>query len=129
MIANEQLIHLRPQIPQAETTEKTTEIESFQNQTLRPVIKFLNDNLLLAIKFNLYSFNKNFPSLPFEKKVSKLRTFLEKNQKIKAFLQGMILGLMTDEEAIKYFKNPSEYNKRIMQMIEQRTIDHIDFFK
>lgn len=122
------ILALRPIISQAIVNDKSSENETFQNQSLRPIIKLSNDTILITIKSYLIQFNKTFENLTIEKKTTAIIAFLEKNQKIRLVLLGMTLGLMTSSELEVYFQNQSEYNKRIIQMIEQRAIDHIDFF-
>lgn len=122
------LLSLRPLIPQATIDDITSKNETFQNLTLRPIIKLLNDSILMTTKATLYQFNKNFGNLPFDKKLDGLRTFLEKNQKIRYNLCGMVAGFMTSAELETYFQTSSEYNKRILQMVEQRVVDHIEYF-
>ena len=122
------LLSLRPLIPQATIDDITSKNETFQNLTLRPIIKLLNDSILMTTKATLYQFNKNFGNLPFDKKLDGLRTFLEKNQKIRYNLCGMVAGFMTSAELETYFQTSSEYNKIILQMVEQRVVYHIEYF-
>ena len=123
------LLALRTLIPQAEVNPNTSASEAFQNQTLRPIIKFLNLHILSLIKHQLSAYGKDFVTIGEAKKIEKIRTFLDKNQKIRYNLCGLIMGLMTEREIDIYLQSSNEYNKRIIQMIEQRTIDHIDYFK
>ena len=63
------LIKLRPEIPQADVNGTMTEIEQFQNTTLRPILKFQND--LLSIHFSQFarSYKKDWGSISNEKKI------------------------------------------------------------
>ncbi|MDX1350718.1 MAG: glyoxalase [Putridiphycobacter sp.] len=125
---NHQLLAMRPIIPQATINDQTSANEIFQNQTLRPIIKLLNTTILSSIKNQLRQFNSQFGQLTREKKIDTLRTFIEKNQSIRHFLCGMVVGQMTTEELLTYLESTSGLNKRILQMIAQRAIDHLDFF-
>ncbi len=122
-------LSLRPTILNATTNEHTGDTESFQNKTLRPIIKLLNYSILLTVKNHIIIFKKNFLDFEEEEKILELKMFLKKNQKIRTFLCGMITGFMTSSELEKYYLEPSEYNKRLIQMIEQRVIDHLSFFE
>lgn len=47
---SESLLDIRPSIPQAQFNNQMSFNERFQNQTLRPVIKFQNNLLVEAFK-------------------------------------------------------------------------------
>ena len=77
----------------------TTEIEKFQNEVLRPIIK-MQHNLLIA-SFNNYK-NINL---------------------------GFIIGHFSMDEFSFYSLNTSEMNRRILQIISQRIKDSISEIK
>ncbi|MFK8038717.1 MAG: hypothetical protein AB8B74_10540 [Crocinitomicaceae bacterium] len=124
MQTNDQfLTELRPNIPQATTNVNTTPVETFQNQTLRPILKFLNFTILETVMHHMTRFNKNFDQLTEIKKREEVVTALNKNQHIRYTLLGQVQGFLTQEELSIFFNNASEYHKRINQMIEQRVLD------
>ena len=122
------LIAIRPLIPQAIVDENSSEGEAFQNLTLRPILKLLNNTLLLSTQAGIIRMNKQFARLSKTEKATQLKIFLHKNQQIKAILQGHVVGLMSSKELMYYHLNFTETNKRIQQMIETRIFDQLDFF-
>lgn len=112
----------RPMVPNV-ILDGTNSIEHFQNQVLRPVIKYQHEFLETYFKKN-----EQFQSLlklkgsrsEFQEKV---KTYIGNQPNIKHQLIGSILGLLTDSELEIYWKDPSGFNKRINQMICQRVSD------
>ncbi|HET8854797.1 MAG TPA: glyoxalase, partial [Salinimicrobium sp.] len=96
------LIEIRPEIPSARVTDGMSSEEKFQNETLRPVIKFQNELLLEAFR-NYISKHKNvFYELPAEKRGAYIANAIQKDMKFRNSLKGMILGQFTVEEYILY---------------------------
>ena len=54
---------------------------------------------------------------------------INKNQKFRNLLKGMITGLFTVEEYLEYKKNSSSLNKRMMNIILKRLQDNLQIFK
>ena len=121
------LIKIRPVLNLKKSSQITDE-ESFQNQTLRPIIKF--QSLLLIETYKNYIDNhKNvFYDLSNEKKLDYIENSLNKNQKFRNLLKGMITGLFTIEEYHNYKKNSSSLNKRMMNIILKRLQDNLQIF-
>lgn len=116
----EQILALRPQIPQAEITQGISEIERFQNNTLRPIIKFQHEIILAVFSSFVRKIHKDWGSISNEKKTVIVENVLSKNQQIKNQYTGIIGGLMSLEEFEFYQLNVSEINRRISQIIKQR---------
>ncbi len=121
MRTNEQLIQLRPQI-QREATEFSA-AEQFQNDILRPVLKFQHDLLL-------HEWQEN----PIFQPVQKANTLEERRQllsklfsKHTPYLQrlvGMIVGLLTLEEYHFYLKEKAVLDKRIKELLITRFLSY-----
>jgi hypothetical protein len=116
----EQILALRPEIPQAEITQGISEIERFQNNTLRPIIKFQHEIILVVFSTFVRKIHKDWGSISNEKKTVIVENVLSKNQQIKNQHTGIIGGLMSLEEFEFYQLNVSEINRRISQIIKQR---------
>jgi hypothetical protein len=104
-------------------SDETSELECFQNETLRPVIKLQHD--LLIRLFSTNPLVKNISAskgsrIEFQKKVKDLITGQPtmKNQLI-----GMVSGMLTTSEIEFYLSHQTELNKRIHGMICQRIAD------
>lgn len=94
--------------------------ELFQNNTLRPILKFQND--LLMELFIVYAIkNKNvFFSLSIEKKNIYIEKATTSDIAFRNQLIGVIVGLFSVEEYLEYAQNSSNLNKRIITMLIER---------
>ena len=103
----------------------TSDLERFQNEVLRPIIKMQN-NLLVAF-FNNYIRNRKieFNKLEAEFQKNKINTILTKDINFKNILIGSIIGHLNENEIKIYLKSKSELNKRIIQMVMQRLQDNL----
>ena len=119
------LIKLRPETPKAKITKGISEIEEFQNITLRPIIKFQNNFILEFFSNHARGYQKDWGSLSNEKKTLFIENSTNKNQNLKNSYIGCIVGLFTQEELTFYFENKSELNRRIVQIIKQRVLSNL----
>ena len=102
----------------------TSDIERFQNEVLRPIIKMQN-NLFVAFFKNYIKNNKiKFNTLKAEVQENKINTILTKDINFKNILIGSIIGHLEENEIEIYFKYKTEINKRIIQIIKQRLHDN-----
>lgn len=119
------LIEIRPEIPSARVTDDMSSEERFQNETLRPVIKFQNELLLEAFR-NYISKHKNvFYELTADKRLAYIANAIQKDMKFRNSLKGMILGQFTLEEYNLYTENSSSLNKRMMQLVIEQLQDNL----
>lgn len=114
---------IRPFISSAKVTEDMSVVEQFQNGVLRPVIK-MQHNIIIAL-FQSYLKHSSFDinTLEAAQKKEFLKNVISRNQHMRNQYVGLISGLFTDEEFEHYLSNPSEYGRRIIQMIAQRLQD------
>ena len=99
--------------------------EHFQNSVLRPIIKFQND-LLIAAFLNFSNKYKNvFFELSTEKKITYIENALAKEKTFRNSLKNAVVGLFTVEEYTLYTANASALNKRMLGIIKERLISHI----
>ncbi len=120
------LIGIRPSVQTKH--EPTLEEEKFQNNTLRPILKFQNP-ILLAV-FKDYILNKK---IPFEKYTVQqqeawIGKTLQTDQRLKHKMEGIVLGHFTLEEWGIFQKSPKAYRKRLTSMLIQRLHNQIDYF-
>lgn len=118
----DQLKELRPLIPSA-LTENTKEIEHFQNEVLRPILKFQHTFFEYYFKNNsqfLKLIQEKKSRLEFQNKISQ---FISNQANIKHQLIGSVIGMLADDELTYYHANHAELNKRISQMVCQRVSD------
>lgn len=120
MNRTEALLQLRPKIKTIKQHLNTVDVEQFQNDTLRPVLKFQHD-ILLALFNACLSRNKVlFEELSTEEKETKITQLFQKDLSFKNQSLGAVLGMLTLEEYRTYSEESSAYNRRIIAMLKQR---------
>jgi len=119
------LYNIRPVISSALIYDTMSDDERFQNVTLRPVIKLQNE-LFIEVFKNYVSKHKNvFYELSLSKQLDYIENAIHKDMKFRNSLKGMVIGQFTIEEYEIYIKNSSALNKRMMNLVKERIIDHI----
>ena len=119
------LNQIRPVITSALIYDTMSDDERFQNVTLRPVIKLQNE-LFIEVFKNYVSKHKNvFYELSLSKQLDYIENAIHKDMKFRNSLKGMVIGQFTIEEYDIYIKNSSALNKRMMNLVKQRIVDHI----
>lgn len=110
-------------------TEQSSAEESFQNKTLRPILKFQND--LFVEVFTNYAIKQKgvFFTLSPEKKMAYIENTIQRDIKFRNSLKGMVIGLFTVDEYIEYIKNSSNLNKRMMNMLIERLKSQVLLFE
>ena len=116
---------LRPHIPTINGEKKSLEVELFQNEVLRPILKFQHE--ILIIYFNLHhksgkKIEQSFPE-DYEQIV---KDELHKNSILWNNVLGFILGLMSSAELQYHSQRHKELNKRIKNMPAQRIASTMD---
>ena len=116
---DEELINLRPMIKIEQDDKKP--VESFQNDVLRPVLKYQHE--LLEIEMLNNSFFKHLKSKRLNPTAH--RTALQKlvqTPELKFRCLGLVLGLLCNKEYQFYLEHKTELNKRISAMIVDRIV-------
>ena len=103
----------------------TTETEFFQNTALRPILKFQNELWLQLFQQYIVQNSKDFANKKLDQKTLFVQNSLQKDIKFRSLNIGIVVGLMTTDELQQYFKNQSEYNKRIISMLVERIISQL----
>ena len=122
MNRKEGLLKLRPKIKTIKRDLNTIGIEKFQNDTIRPILKFQHDILRAIFQDSLTKGKIQFDNLRLEEKEAKLDQLFQKNLSYKNQSIGVVIGMFTKEEYTTYSSNPSSYNRRIVTMLKQRII-------
>lgn len=116
------LLSIRPNI---ETEPAQHSAEKFQNDTLRPVIKLLNDGLMRVFRHYVLGRNRSFFALNLSDKKLYITDVLKKDQKLNSLLKGMVLAHFVEEEWKAYVEEEQEINRRITNLMEQRIISNL----
>jgi len=123
------LLSFRPEIPNAKITPDMSKDEQFQNETLRPIIKFQNPLLIEAFKNYIVKHKNAFYELSIEKRLDYIENAIQKDIKFRNALKGMVIGQFTVEEYMTYIENSSALNKRMMSMVVERLKDQVQAFE
>jgi len=127
MMTRETLKDLRPTISSIDRAAATTPEEQFQNQTLRPILKFQNELLLNIYKHYLEQRKRQFYKLSNSKgKLAYIEHSIQKDSKLRELLLGMVIGHFTKEEYDIYLKTEKSIRKRIINLLVQRLQDQMD---
>jgi hypothetical protein len=102
--------------------------EKFQNETLRPIIKMQHDLLVKFFSEYLLSKKCRFDNLIQIKQKAFIDAVFKKDSSFKSELKGIVLGHFTVIEFTIYCSNKSDFNKRILKMIQQRIVSVIELF-
>jgi len=100
--------------------ENSSAEEKFQNQTLRPILKFQNDLFLEVFKNYATKQKGVFFTLNPDKKMQYIENVIQKDIKFRNSLKGIIIGLFTISEYKDYIQNSSNLNKRMMNLLIER---------
>ena len=109
--------------------ENSSAEEKFQNETLRPILKFQND--LFIEVFRNYAIKQKglFFTLSPEKKMNYVENTIHKDIKFRNSLKGIVIGLFTIDEYQEYIQNSSNLNKRMMNLLIERIKSQIQLFE
>lgn len=104
----------------------STLVEKFQNSTLRPILKFQHDLLMLVFHTCLIKNKILFENLSESEKESTLTQLFQKELAFRNQSLGIIIGLFTLEEYSHFAQEPGAYTKRITAMLKQRILSTYD---
>jgi len=100
--------------------EAEGEFEKFQNELLRPILKMQNDLLLEIFKTHVEKRKGTFDKLSEKEKMVYIDQSVKKDMKFKHYLEGIITGMFTLEEYVRFMGNEEELTKRMMNLLVQR---------
>ena len=125
----ENILNIRPELPNVILSETMSKDERFQNATIRPIIKLQHD-LLIEVFKNYMAKHKNvFYGLSLPKQLFYIENAIQKDMKFRNSVKGMVIGQFTVEEYAIYTENSSALNKRIMNIVKERFISNIQVFE
>ncbi|MAR99404.1 MAG: glyoxalase [Flavobacteriales bacterium] len=120
------LLAIRPNIDTIDKSLKTKDVEAFQNNVLRPILKFQNDLLLQIFIDYANQYKGVFFKLSDHEKLSYIQQALSTNQRLRSLILGTVVGLFAVEDFDYYKLNSSALNKRIITMTIQRLQSQLD---
>ncbi len=116
---------IRPEIKSVNTKAQSLDIETFQNETLRPILKFQNDLLLEIYRQYIAQYKNAFYELDEPQKPDYISHSLKANHTFRHLMIGTVIGLFSLEEYLSYAGQSSVINKRIISMLVQRYQDQL----
>lgn len=117
-------------LPVIEGTKGTdSDNESFQNDVLRPILKFQNEIIILYFKHFLIESKIDFDKLKHSHKITKVHDLFKTNIQFKQFCLGFIVAYFSTVEFEYYTQNKKEINKRIIAMLIERICSQLEEIK
>jgi hypothetical protein len=124
MNRRENLLSIRPNV-ETQINYEISSKEAFQNDTLRPILKFQNDLLVYLFKNNKAITKINFERKDAIGKKTIITDLMKNDHKLKDQIETSVISLMTISELDFYIANRSEMKRRINSMVIERLIDNL----
>ncbi|MFT7442605.1 MAG: hypothetical protein ACI9Q3_000979 [Maribacter sp.] len=103
----------------------TLDVEKFQNEIIRPIIKMQHHLLIASFENYLQKRKIDFSILTDQKKRSRVSSVYKTDNNFKNLTLGLIIGHFSLDEFTFYNANLTEVHKRILQITTQRIKDSI----
>ena len=117
------LLALRPSI--GAETDQASEMEAFQNRTLRPILKLQNKLILALVALYLHKHHGPFGRLPRADLQALVTNLLKENERLKRMLTGLTAGLFTEEEFRFFLDHEAELTRRLTSLLLKRVEDQL----
>lgn len=104
--------------------QASSETEQFQNDVLRPILKLQNEIIHQLFNVYLENYKVQLKSKPEDLR-DQIKNICQKDKALKNQLLGLTIGMLELEEFNLYKENQNEFNKRIIQMTNQRLFDNM----
>ena len=120
MKRDKQVVELRPVITTINSELVRTDQEKFQNEVIRPIIKFQHELIVKIFCKYLQKKNIDLASMSKENKVLKITSVFKKDRLLVNELKCIIIAYFTSSEYENYNSMRAEINKRLTQIIKER---------
>lgn len=118
------LVKIRPHVDFE--SGRSNEMEDFQNNTLRPILKFQNRMLISWFRNYLKRRVPLFNAYKGSEQKKTIKDIMLKDQEVKNNLIPSIVGLFTLEEFEFYNQHKKECNKRLTSLLTKRFQDQVE---
>ena len=115
---NQELLSIRPNLSLPDI--ETGMIEQFQNTTLRPILKYQHDLLILHFKNYIIKRKNAYDKMTPLQKMDYIQQAVKMDIAFKNRLAGLVIGHFTNEEYIFFSENEGELLRRLTDLIVQR---------
>lgn len=121
---------LKKILPQIEGN-KPTDLpnEAFQNDVLRPILKFQNEIIIQYFEHFIAESKIEFQKLKHSHKITQVHDLFKTNIQFKQFCLGFIVAYFSVTDFEFYVQNKKEVNKRIIAMLIERICSQIESIK
>ncbi len=123
MKRDEMIVNLRPSIATIKSNLMSSDQETFQNEVVRPIVKFQHDIIVVIFTAYLNQKKIQLDSMSTENQVIKITSVVQKDRALAMQLQSIIVAYFTSEEYKQFNSMRSSINKRIVQIIRERIIN------
>ena len=106
--------------------EDTSELEYFQNITIRPIIKMQHHLLILSLNNYLRKRKISLENLSEIQIINKINSIINKDISYRNICLGFIIGHFSSKEYMYYINHSSEIHKRIIKIIHKRFEDSLN---
>jgi hypothetical protein len=120
MKRDKQVVELRPVINTINSELVRTDQEKFQNEVIRPIIKFQHELIVKIFCKYLQKKNIDLASMSKENKVLKITSVFKKDRLLVNELKCIIIAYFTSSEYENYSSMRAEINKRLTRIIKER---------
>lgn len=100
--------------------EADTDMEKFQNLTLRPILKLQNELLTQFFQNQLIDKKIHWEKLESNRRREVIHATFQKEISFRSFTIGLVCGHYNDQETKFYLQHKTELNKRIISMSIER---------
>ncbi len=117
---------IRPEL--AVDATKSGALETFPNETLRPILKLQNPLLVERYRFYVKKFNKPFNAFGQDAQKAYIHESVMKDIGLKNVLVSFVTGLLTVNEYRFYLEHHPQLKKRIVTMLVSRLQSQLERF-
>lgn len=122
MTRDKQVVNLRPVITKINSELVKSDQEKFQNEILRPIIKFQHELIIKIFNSYLQTKNINLTSMSQENRIAKITSIFQNDRSLIIELKCIVVAYFTTSEYENYTSMKSEVNKRLIQIIRERIL-------
>lgn len=124
---NQEVLSIRPQLHLPDTDMGVA--EKFQNHTLRPILKYQNNLLVLVFKSHIVKRKNAFLELTPLQKLDYIVQSVSNDVMLKNRLVGVLMGHFTSEEFQIFVEHETELMRRLTGLLIQRLQSAIKDFE
>ena len=112
---------VRPDLPSIINSKVISGAELFQNETLRPILKYQHELLISVFLHHLGKWKQTeIPGNSNQDKEAYIQQEITRNKQLRSTYEGIIIAMMTIEEYQAFALDAGELRKRLFTMLGKR---------